>query len=177
MSQLSSQFGGRMALPRWPIQQFTNQGHSWSRRSHFSARWKNSDRGRGIIQKRAFIFSMPLDSSFANFPVHVRFGPSGSFGKHSAEICVEIVAQLKNSAINVLAVASDGERACLRRHDTLFVRYLDRPSAPMTELAQLIDYNEIWEVADPLHAFKCQRCRPVRSLTFSPRSRSFCARP
>jgi hypothetical protein len=26
----------------------------------------------------------------------------------------------------------------------------------MTELAQLIDCNEIWEVADQLHAFKCQ---------------------
>jgi hypothetical protein len=46
----------------------------------------------------------------------------------------------------------------------------------MTELDPLIDCNEIWELADPLHALKCQRCRLVRFLTFSPGSRSFCAR-
>jgi hypothetical protein len=91
----------------------------------------------------AFVFSMPLDPSLANFSLHIQFLPSGSFAKHSAEICAEIMAQFKNSAIDVLAVTSDGERACLRRHSALFARYLDWLSAPMTKLASLVDCNEI----------------------------------
>jgi hypothetical protein len=128
------------------------------------------------MQKQAFVFSMPLNPSLAHFSVHLTFLPSGSLGKPSAEICAEIVDQFKNSKINIFAVASDGERACLRHHHALFARYLGRPSAPMAELAQLIDYNDIWQVADQLHAFKCQRCRLVRLLAFSGRSRSFCTR-
>jgi hypothetical protein len=46
----------------------------------------------------------------------------------------------------------------------------------MTELTQVVDGTEIWEVADPLRAFKCQRCRLVHSLSFSAGSKTFSAR-
>jgi arginyl-tRNA synthetase len=62
------------------------------------------------MQKRAYVFSMPPDPALANFSMSIRFLPSGSLRKNPAEICAEIVAQLKNSGIDVLAVASDGRR-------------------------------------------------------------------
>jgi hypothetical protein len=118
-------------------------------------------------------FSMPLNSSLTNFSVHLRFRQSGSLGRQSSETCREIAAQLKDYGIGVLALASDGERASFKRHDALFRLSSDRISAPMTELTEIINNHQIWEVIDSLHAFKCQRCRFAHSLSFSQGSGSF----
>jgi hypothetical protein len=62
---------------------------------------------------------MPLDPGFSNFSTHLKFLLSGSLGNHSAEICSEIATELRKAIFDVLAVAIDGDRACLKRHDLM----------------------------------------------------------
>jgi hypothetical protein len=46
----------------------------------------------------------------------------------------------------------------------------------MDELIHVIDDTEIWEVVDPLHVVKCQRCRLVHRLSFTSVDKPFTAR-
>jgi hypothetical protein len=129
-----------------------------------------------VCKNGHLFFSMPLNPSLTNFSVHLRFLPSGSLGRRSSETCREIAAQLKDCKIDVLALASDGERASLKCYDALFRLYSDRTFVPMTELTKIINNHETWEIATPLHALKCQRCWLAHSLSFSRGSISFDAK-
>jgi hypothetical protein len=66
-----------------------------------------------------------------------------------------------------MAVGTDGDRACFKRHDLLYDLYSERISAPMDEVIHVIDNTEIWEIADPFHVFKCQWFRLVHRLSFA----------
>jgi hypothetical protein len=46
----------------------------------------------------------------------------------------------------------------------------------MDELIHVIDDAKIWEIADPLHVFKCRRCRLVHRLSFTRVDKPFTAR-
>jgi hypothetical protein len=87
-----------------------------------------------------------------------------------------IATELRENNFNVLTLANDGDRACLKHHDLLYDRYSARISTPMDELIHVIDDTEIWEIADPLHVFKCQRCILVHRLSFTRVDKPFTAR-
>jgi hypothetical protein len=129
-----------------------------------------------ICKNRHLFFAMPLDPWLSNFSAHLKFLPSGSLGNHSDEMCSEIATELGKGNFDVMAVANDSDRACLKRHDLLYDRYSARISAPMDELIHGIDNTEIWEISDPLHVVKCQRCRPVHRLSFTRVDKPFTAR-
>jgi hypothetical protein len=129
-----------------------------------------------ICKKGHLFFALPLDLGLSNFSAHLKFLPSWSLGNHPAEKCSEIPTELRKGNFDVLAMATDGDRSCLKRHDLLYDRYSARISAPMDELIHVIDDTEIWEISDPLHVFKCQRCRLVHRLSFTRVDKPFTAR-
>jgi hypothetical protein len=129
-----------------------------------------------FVKRGTCFFEMPLDPWLSNFSAHLKFLPSGSLGNRSAEISSEIATELRENNFNVLAVATDGDRACLKRHDLLYDRYYHENFSLMDELIHVIDDTEIWEIADSLHPFKCQRCKLVHRLSFIRVEKPFTAR-
>jgi hypothetical protein len=76
-------------------------------------------------------FDMPLDPELSNFSTQLKFLPSRSLWNHSAETCSEIATELRKGNFDVLAVATDGDHPCFKRHELLYDRYSARISAPM----------------------------------------------
>jgi hypothetical protein len=83
-----------------------------------------------------FFFVMPINSKISNFSAHIRALASGSLGKQSAAIYADATRELQKCGLNVLPLASDGERRWLARHETLFGHYRHRLSEPINEISK-----------------------------------------
>jgi hypothetical protein len=123
-----------------------------------------------------FLFlAMPIDPNKVHFPVPVQLHKSGNFGKDQAHGKVaEIVTEFKSCNINVLGVATDGDRSYCSFHDALFTKYRceltellqrDQPETRATEIV-MTSLDRPWWICDGLHALKCQRCHLEEGVGF-----------
>jgi hypothetical protein len=120
-----------------------------------------------ICRNGHLFFWCKLIQKISNFSAHIRFLASGSPDKQSTAICADVTRELQECGLNVLALANDGERTCLARHEAAFGHYHHRLSEPIYEIAKVIGQVQHWEIADPLHVLSCQRCRLRDPLSFS----------
>jgi hypothetical protein len=103
---------------------------------------------------------------FPLFCVHLRFVTTGSLGKKSSILCDEICHLLRDLLICVGVIATDGERASVQCRNPIFALYRNCLDDNMSTIASRVS-DRVWELADPLHLLKCQRCRLRHSLAFT----------
>jgi hypothetical protein len=82
-------------------------------------------------------------------------------------LCQRVGEELAKCNVNVIAVATDGDRSYDGYQKSIFQSYrtcLDRPLEDLSQFAAGSSFPQFWWVADPLHALKCQRCRLKNKL-------------
>jgi hypothetical protein len=123
-----------------------------------------------------FLFlAMPIDPNKVHVQVHVQLHHSRDLRKDQAHSkVVERVTELKSWQINVLGVATDGDRSYCSFHDALFTKYCgeftellqrDQPETRATEIG-MTSLDRPWWICDALHALKCQGCRLEEGVGF-----------
>jgi hypothetical protein len=127
----------------------------------------------------AFVFMVqPEYPNFKNFVVYVRPHPQGSLGKEDECYFLHLAQILQRSHIQILTFATDGDRGHLAYQQAVFSNYrkvLDNDLESICEHCFQAQADPIggavrtiWWVVDPLHCFKCQRCRLQGNLSLCP---------
>jgi hypothetical protein len=121
----------------------------------------------GRLCNNAHLFYvMPLNPVFPSFCVLLRFVTTGSLGEKSSIICDEICGLLRDSLICVRSIVTDGDRAPLPCHNSIFALYKNCLDDNILTTASRVS-DRVWEFTDPLHLVKCQRCRLRYSSAFT----------
>jgi hypothetical protein len=106
---------------------------------HHSSESGGLHKSRGELHTDAYwFFAIPIDPQPPGFIVHLMFLWDRSLGANSLKICGETCAAPIASGIRLLAITSDGDRACARRYRPLFNRFSGRLSDPFGSFAPLI---------------------------------------
>jgi hypothetical protein len=109
---------------------------------------------------------MPLNPVFPSFCVRLRFLTTGSLGEKSFIICDEIFTLVRDLFICLRGIATVGGRASLLCQNSIFALYNSYLDDNMSTIPLRVS-DRVWELADPLHLPKCQRCRLRHSLGFT----------
>jgi hypothetical protein len=116
---------------------------------------------------------LPVNPNFPSFPVHLFPWKCGVMGQQSVQQCEQITRKLRKQNINILSVASDGDRSYIPYQKDLFDRYEDRIDKSLEEITDFL-FNrgdhipQLWWIADLLHVLKCQRCRLKNNVFIIP---------
>jgi regulator of replication initiation timing len=115
---------------------------------------------------------LPIDPNISPLVIQLLPRPSGSLGENCPNNeCKQIIEILSNCNVNVISVATDGDRSYLGYQTGLFPRYsalicehevksgacLDRISSQL--FRSNVPNQCFWWISDILHVLKCQRCR------------------
>jgi hypothetical protein len=115
---------------------------------------------------------LPIDPNISPLVVQLLPRPSGPLGKNCPNNeCKQIIGILSDCNVNVISVATDGDRSYLGYQTRLVPRYsalisdhevksgacLDRISSEL--FRSNVPNQYFWWIDDILHALKCQRCR------------------
>jgi hypothetical protein len=106
---------------------------------------------------------MPLNPQFSTCVCHLCPWESGAMGEVAGlAMCKRVIEELEKCHVNVVSVATDGDRSYLIYQQNIFKHYESRLNRSLEELSDLAVAScsqRPWWLADPLHALKCQRCR------------------
>jgi hypothetical protein len=120
---------------------------------------------RGAFVTTLLIWCNTAQSSVPSFCVYLRFLTTESLGRKSSIICDEICSLLRDSLICVRGIETDGDRTSLPCHNSIFALYKNCLNDNMSTIPSR-GSDRVWELADPLHLLKYQRCRLRHSLVF-----------
>jgi hypothetical protein len=121
----------------------------------------------------AYLFHvMPIRPDLVSLTARLMPHPSNSLGVTGKKFYDDICDILRQSNINILSYASDGDRGNLTDQGTLFEMY-EKDVVGDKEISEICDKmfpigHRAWWVADVLHVLKCQRCRLNEDLYFAP---------
>jgi regulator of replication initiation timing len=123
---------------------------------------------------------LPIAPSIPNLVIHLIKRDSGTLGVNEAPVvCREVMKWLAKSNINVVSVASDGDRSYLRHQNEIFLRYSKMLGGSLDEICDycrdssffcpdISPQSKFWWIGDLLHIMKCQRCRLQNDLYLMP---------
>jgi hypothetical protein len=115
---------------------------------------------------------LPINSRMRSFLVHILPHPSGSLGESGAGLYRKIVDILSVSKLQIISIATDGDRGYCPYQSQLIEKYRDRLLGKQNIVSccaaafqhETDEIARIWWIADCLHALKCQRCRLANDL-------------
>jgi hypothetical protein len=107
-----------------------------------------------------------------SFLVHILPHPSGSLEESAAGLYRKIVDILSVSKVQIISIATDGEREYWPYQSQLIEKYRDLLLGKQEIVSccaaafqhETDEISLIWWIADCLHALKCQRCRLANDL-------------
>jgi hypothetical protein len=119
---------------------------------------------------------LPINPVLRSFVVHVLPHPNGSLSDRGEELYRSIVDILLELRVQIISIATDGDRGFCPYQASLFPKYEDLILGGWDIVAccaaafehETDKTPQIWWIADCLHALKCQRCRLSNNLALSP---------
>jgi hypothetical protein len=123
---------------------------------------------------------LPIAPSIPHLVIHLIKRDSGTLGVNEAPVvCRQVMKWLAKCSINVVSVASDGDRSYLRHQNEIFLRYSMMLGGSLDEICDycrgssffcpdISPQSKFWWIGDLLHILKCQRCRLQNDLYLMP---------